>query len=93
MRKKQTAFFGEGGVDPSQFGSTLFQFSLYLVLVAADLSYQDEMALSLYRTKIITFEVQMSQPSPDRCPCAPVLTFHVIQLPGQLLFQLQKKRR
>lgn len=51
MRKKQTAFFGEGGVDPSQFGSTLFQFSLYLVLVAADLSYQDEMVLSLLYNK------------------------------------------
>lgn len=47
MRKKQTAFFGEGGVDPSQLGPTLFQFSLYLVLVAADLSYQDEMVFMI----------------------------------------------
>lgn len=51
MRKKQTAFFGEAGVDPSQLGSTLFQFSLYLVLVAADLSYQDEMVLSFLYNK------------------------------------------
>lgn len=36
--KNRTHFLGVCSVNPSQFGPTLFQFSFYLVFVAADLS-------------------------------------------------------
>lgn len=37
LTEDQTDFFGVGGVDPSQFGSTLFQLGLDLIFVTADL--------------------------------------------------------